>query len=77
MTIEKTIASIAKLHGGEREQIAKHAEYAAFLERKKPIATVRTPGGNLAPDYTKPGVAEQVRTEVDEIEDLCYRKGNR
>lgn len=29
----------------------------------------------LVPDYSKPGVAEAVRKEVDEIEALCWVKG--
>lgn len=29
----------------------------------------------LVPDYSKAGVAEAVRKEVDEIEELCWIKG--
>lgn len=34
-----------------------------------PVPHVRTPGGNWAPDYSHPGVAERIRVEVDFIED--------
>lgn len=32
--IEKILASVAKLHGNERDQAAKHAAYLAWLARK-------------------------------------------
>jgi hypothetical protein len=33
--IEKVIASIEKLHGGERDQRAKHAEFIAWQKRQQ------------------------------------------
>jgi hypothetical protein len=74
--IHKIIESIDKLHGDQRDQDAKHRSYNEWL-RAKPIPTVRSPSGHQVPDYSQPGVAEQVRAEVDDIEAECFIKGRK
>jgi hypothetical protein len=34
--ITKVIASVTKIHGGEREQVAKQADYLRWLAARKP-----------------------------------------
>lgn len=38
-----------------------------------PLPYRRTPGGNYAPDYRHPGVAERIAVEVSFIEDQVRR----
>lgn len=37
-----------------------------------PIPMLKQPNGWYAPDYSKPGVAERVKIEVNMIEDEAY-----
>jgi hypothetical protein len=43
-TLDAIIASINKLHGGERDQRAKHADYVNFLENNKRKIIPSRPG---------------------------------
>lgn len=84
MSIAKVIASIERMHGDRTEQARRHAAYVAWLAGKPPVPQTGGPapepmptrpsgsGRYLVPDYSKPGVADQVRKSVDEAYDAHH-----
>jgi hypothetical protein len=71
-SVEKCKAIVQSLNGTSGVGPFHMAE--AWKKYMPVIPMVQNPWGR-APDYSKPGVAERVRAEVDEIEAMCYRKG--